>query len=79
VTALQRGRRRGQAGVEKVEASDVEVEILFPSGVSVRLLLAGKSLDVSASVGGRPALVRSDVRASPQITLDILEPRGPAE
>lgn len=62
-----------------VHLDDVEVTIVFPGGVAVELTLAGKSLDISASVKNREALVRSDVAALPRVTIDIVEPRGPDE
>ena len=62
-----------------IQVDDPEIQIVFPDGISVELVLAGKSIDISASVKGRPALVRSDIDAQPQITLDIVEARGPEE
>lgn len=56
-----------------------EVTVVFPGGIAVALALAGKSLDIQAVVGGRPALVRSDVEALPTVTVDIVERRGPEE
>jgi hypothetical protein len=56
-----------------------EVTVVFPGGIAVALILAGKSLDIQAVVGGRPALVRSDVDALPMVTVDIVERRGPEE
>ncbi len=56
-----------------------EVTVVFPGGIAVGLALAGKSLDIQATVGGRPALVRADVDAVPVVTVDIVERRGPEE
>lgn len=56
-----------------------EVTVVFPGGVAVGLALAGKSLDIRATVGGRPALVRTGVEALPVATVDIVERRGPEE
>ena len=56
-----------------------EVMIIFPGGIAVEVTLAGKSLDIQAAVGGRPALVRTDVDARPLVTVDIVERRGPEE
>jgi hypothetical protein len=56
-----------------------EVTVVFPGGIAVALALAGKSLDIQAVVGGRPALVRSDIDALPLVTVDIVERRGPEE
>ncbi len=58
---------------------ELEVILVFPGGVAMELTLAGKSIDISASVNERAALVRSDVAALPRITIDIVEPRGPEE
>jgi len=65
--------------MQTVRATDAEITVVFPSGIAVALMLAGKSIDVSASVGGRPALVRADLDAYPQVTVDIVETREPAE
>ncbi len=56
-----------------------EVTVVFPGGIAVGLALAGKSLDIQAAVGGRRALVRTDVDALPVVTVDIVERRGPEE
>jgi hypothetical protein len=56
-----------------------EVTIIFPDGIAVEIALAGKSLDIQAAVGGRRALVRTDVEARPVVTVDIVERRGPEE
>jgi hypothetical protein len=56
-----------------------EVTIIFPDGIAVEVTLAGKSLDIQAAVGGRPALVRTGVDARPVVTVDIVERRGPEE
>lgn len=65
--------------VQTVHVDGPEVEIIFPGGIALALALAGKSIDISASVKGRRALVRSDVDARPQVTVDIVEARGPEE
>lgn len=65
--------------MQVVRADDVEVTVTFPGGIAIELTLAGKSLDVSATVHGRPALVRADLDAHPRITLDVVETRGPDE
>ncbi len=65
--------------VQTVRADDPEVKIVFPGGVVVELSLAGKSIDIRASVRERPALVRTDLDALPQVTVDIVETRGPEE
>lgn len=62
-----------------VRADDPEVKVVFPGGVAVELSLAGKSIDIRASVSERPALVRTDIDALPQVTVDIVETRGPEE
>ncbi|HEV2439992.1 MAG TPA: hypothetical protein VGX97_08010 [bacterium] len=56
---------------------ELEATIVFPGGVAVELSLAGKSVDVRAFVGGRSALVRTDLDARPAVTIDIVERRGP--
>lgn len=56
-----------------------EVTVVFPRGIAITLTLAGKSVDIQAVVGGRPALVRSDLDALPLITVDVVELRGPEE
>ncbi len=56
-----------------------EVTVVFPRGIAITLTLAGKSLDIQAVVGGRLALVRSDIDALPTITVDVVERRGPGE
>ena len=56
-----------------------EVTVVFPRGIAITLTLAGKSVDIQAVVGGRPALVRSDLDALPLITVDVVERRGPEE
>ena len=56
-----------------------EVTVVFSRGIAITLTLAGKSLDIQAVVGGRPALVRSDLDALPLITIDVVERRGPEE
>lgn len=58
---------------------DQEVTVIFPRGIAITLTLAGKSVDIKAVVGGRPALVRSDLDALPLITVDVVERRGPEE
>ncbi len=65
--------------IHTVRVDDTEVRVVFPGGIAVQLSLAGKSIDISASVRERPALVRSDIDAHPQITVDIVETRGPEE
>ena len=65
--------------VRTVQLDDEDVRIVFPGGIAVALTLAGKSLDIRASVKDRPALVRSDIAALPQITVDIVETRGPED
>jgi hypothetical protein len=65
--------------VQTVRAEETEVAIAFPGGIVVTLALAGKSVDISAAVKGRPALVRSHLDAHPMITVDIVETRGPEE
>jgi hypothetical protein len=72
-------RWQGEGEVQTIHVDGPEVTIAFPGGITVELILAGKSIDVCASVKGRPALVRSDVDARPQVTLDIVEARGPEE
>jgi hypothetical protein len=71
--------RPGRGEMQTVHVDDPEVQIIFPGGISVELILAGKSIDISASVKGRQALVRSDIDAQPQATLDIVETRGPED
>jgi hypothetical protein len=65
--------------MQTVHVDDPEVQVVFPGGISLELTLAGKSIDISASVNGRAALVRSDIAARPLVTLDIVETRGPEE
>ncbi len=65
--------------MQTVHSDDTEVMVVFPGGIAVTLDLAGKSIDISASARGRPALVRTDLEARPRITLDIVETRGPEE
>lgn len=65
--------------MQTVRADDAEVIVMFPGGIAVELSLAGKSIDISASVHGRPALVRADRDAHPRVTLDVVETRGPEE
>ncbi len=65
--------------MQTVRATDGEVTVVFPGGIAVALILAGKSIDISASVGGRPALVRAVLDAHPRVTVDIVETRGPEE
>ena len=60
-------------------AGDLEAVVVFPGGVALELSLAGKSVDVRATVHGRRALVRSGLEATPTVTLDIVERRGPEE
>jgi hypothetical protein len=60
-------------------AEELEATVIFPGGVAVELSLAGKSVDVRASVAGREALVRADLYAQPSVTIDIVERRGPEE
>jgi len=62
-----------------LSVDDVEVTIVFPGGVALDLALAGKSLDIRASVQGRTALVRAGLDARPELTIDIVERRGPEE
>jgi hypothetical protein len=62
-----------------VHSDDTEVTVVFPGGIAVTLELAGKSIDISASARGRPALVRTDLEARPRITVDIVETRGPED
>ncbi|HTD47683.1 MAG TPA: hypothetical protein VK881_10510 [bacterium] len=71
--------RPGSGEVQTVHVNDPEVKIVFPGGIAVEVTLAGKTMDISASVRGRPALVRIDMDARPQVTLDIVEARGPEE
>lgn len=59
--------------------SDQVVTVLFPGEIAVELALAGKSLDIRATVKGRRALVRTDVEARPLVTVDIVERRGPED
>jgi hypothetical protein len=56
-----------------------EATIIFPDGIAVEVALAGKSLDIRAVVGGRRALVRTELEARPVVTVDIVERRGPEE
>ncbi len=65
--------------MQTVRADEGEVKLLFPGGIAVELTLAGKSIDIRAFVKDRAALVRSDVAALPQITVDIVETRGPED
>lgn len=65
--------------MKTVHVDDTEIQVVFPGGIAVTLDLAGKSLDVSASAHGRPALVRTELDARRRITLDIVETRGPEE
>jgi hypothetical protein len=66
--------------MQTLHADDTrEVTIVFPDGISVEVALAGKSLDIQATVRGHPALVRTDVEARPVVTVDIVERRGPEE
>ncbi len=69
----------GEVHVQTVEADAGEVKILFRGGIAVELALAGKSIDIRAFVKDRAALVRSDLAALPQITVDIVETRGPED
>jgi len=63
--------------MQTVVLDDLEVEVVFPGGVALVLNVAGKSVDIRASVKDRPALVRTDIAAVPQVTVDIVETRGP--
>src|SRR5437588_10745251 len=66
------GRQTGKdAGVRTVHSDDMEVTVVFPGGIAVTLGLAGKSIDLSASARGRPALVRTDLEPRPLITVEI--------
>ncbi len=65
--------------MQTVQVDDFEVTIVFPGGVALEVVLAGKSVDVRARVKARAALVRAGVAAEPQITLDIVERHGPEE
>lgn len=58
---------------------DLEVIVAFPGGVELELSLAGKSVDIRATVHGHRALVRTDLDAKPAATVDIVERRGPEE
>ncbi len=78
VRGRQRGGRR-RVEVQTVHAEDAEVRIVFPGGVAVEVALAGKSIDLRATVREQPALMRTDVEARPQVTVDIVETRGPEE
>jgi hypothetical protein len=60
-------------------AADLEAVIVFPGGVALELSLAGKSVDIRATVHGRHALLRTDLDAKPAATIDIVERRGPEE
>ncbi len=70
---------RGKIQVQTVRADEGEVRILFPGDIAVELSLAGKSIDIRASIKDRAALVRSDVAALSQLTVDIVETRGPED
>ncbi len=65
--------------MQTVRVDEGEVKILFPGGLAVELTLAGKSIDIRAFVKDRAALVRSNLAALPQITVDIVETRGPED
>lgn len=65
--------------MQTIEVADSEVRIVFPGRIVVEVTLAGKTIDLRASVRERPALVRSDLAALPQLTVDIVETRGPEE
>jgi hypothetical protein len=58
---------------------DEEVTIAFPGGIDIVVALAGKSLDLRATVKGRPALVRTEVDARSVVTVDIVERRASEE
>lgn len=60
-------------------AEDLEAVVVFPGGVALELSLAGKTIDVQATVDGRRALLRTGLEATPTATLDIIERRGPEE
>lgn len=65
--------------MQTIHVDDTEVKLVFPGGIAIELTAAGKSIDIRASVKERPALVRSDIAALPQITVDIVEARGPED
>ena len=65
--------------MQTVHAADLDVTVVFPGGVALELSLAGKSVDVRARVKERAAFVRAGTAAEPQVTLDIVERRGPEE
>jgi hypothetical protein len=65
--------------VRTIHLDDLEVTVVFPGGIALEVRLAGKSVDLRASVGERPALLRSGLAAEPQITVDIVERRGPED
>lgn len=72
-------RGEAEAPVRTIHLDDLEATLVFPGGIALEVRLAGKSLDLRASAGERPALLRSGLAAEPQITVDIVESRGPEE
>ena len=68
--------RPGSGEVQTVHVNDPEVKIVFPGGIAVEVTPAAM---ITIAQGSCPALVRIDMDARPQVTLDIVEARGPEE